>query len=153
LAADRAEFTAEEDRSRDAYATLLVTSRAALRNFRMLRLAFAAGAPDVAEVREAFSHANELASAMSQAAAVAELLGSGRPREKARPIYEKARACADMYQEHSIGMAGLEKALGALPPGRFDPDRAKQLCDVLAAAIEAFADSAHDELAVVTVRG
>lgn len=103
-AADRAEFTAEEDRRRDAYATLLVTARAVLRNFRTLRLAFAAGAPDIAEVREAFGHANELAAEMSQAAAVAELLGTERPSEK-------ARTCADMYQERSIGRAGLEDAL------------------------------------------
>lgn len=64
-AADRAEFTAEEDRRRDAYATLLVTARAVLRNFRTLRLAFAAGAPDIAEVREAFGHATRVNEALA----------------------------------------------------------------------------------------
>jgi hypothetical protein len=125
-----------------------VTARSALRNFRQLRLAYAAGTLDIPEVADAIAQESALAAEMNQAAAVVELLGSGNARQAARDIYKKARSCAELYQERSIGLAGLDKVLGTRGvPYRYDADRAERLCDDLATAIEAFAGTARGEIA------
>lgn len=146
-AADRLEDAAEEARRRDAYASLLIASRAALRNFRQLRLAYSADTPDVPEVTDVVAQSSTLASEMNQAAALAELVGSDDVRQRARAVYEKAKTCAEFYQERSIGLAGLDKVLGTRGlPHRFDAEQAERLCDDLATSIDAFADMARDEV-------
>jgi hypothetical protein len=79
-AADRTEFAAEENRRRDAYAGLLVTSRAALRNLRQLRIAYASGTPNTADVAAVFARGTDVAADMNNATAIAELLGSDEVR-------------------------------------------------------------------------
>jgi hypothetical protein len=150
-AADRTEDAAEAGRQREAYASVIVTSRAALRNFRQLRLAYAAGAPDIPEVTEAITQASTLVVDMNQASAVAELLGSEEARRHARDIYEKAKACAYFYQARSMALAGLEKIRGKPHPAAalFDADEPARLCDDLDAAIDAFADTAREEISGV----
>src|SRR5579862_7976544 len=84
-----------DERQRDSYVTLVATARAALRNFRALRIAFAAGSPDTPEVRQWFGETNRLAADVSHAAVVAELTGSAAAGVHARTVYQKAKACAD----------------------------------------------------------
>jgi hypothetical protein len=145
-AADRTEFAAEENRRRDAYAGLLVTSRAALRNLRQLRIAYASGTPNTADVAAVFARGTDVAADMNNATAIAELLGSDEVRPCAVAIYDKAKACADYYQDASVNAAGLGKAI-RVAPASFDPDYAERLCDELAAAIAAFAAAARNEIA------
>lgn len=145
-AADNAAAAAKSDRQREAYATLLVTSRAALRNFRQLRIAYWADTPDTPEVREAVEQAGALAAELSHATALVELLGSDGTRGSAREIYAKARVCANLYQARSIGLAMIKGGPTNKTPAQFDVDRAQKLCDELDAAIETFADAARDEI-------
>jgi hypothetical protein len=144
--ADRAEAMARDDRRRDAYAAVLVTGRAALRNFRQLTLAYAANTPDTQEVRGVIGTASDIAGSLIEAIAVTELVGSPRVRQLARSIYQKARACSMAYQSHSVLEAQVKTVFSFLPPQKFDAKEAEQRCAELATAIEAFADVARDEI-------
>jgi hypothetical protein len=96
--------TAREDRQRDAYAALLVTARDALRNFRQLRLPYAAGQFSDPAVTEAISEASRLASELGRTVAVAARRGRiGRPPKPACPrppanLRQLAIASADQIQ-------------------------------------------------------
>jgi hypothetical protein len=141
-AADRTAIDADTDRQRDAYVALLVTSRAALRNFQQLRIAYWADTPDIREVREAVGHASAFATELSRDVAVVELLGSGETCNAARELFAKNRKCADMYQARSIGLAMAQDAPD-FTPSPFDADQAQALCADLDAAINAFAHAAR----------
>jgi hypothetical protein len=142
-AAYRALDAAETDRKREAYAELLVTARAALRGFRQLSIAYWADAPDIPQVNDVISQASALASELSHAAAIAELIGSADTRQSAREIYAKARKCADMYQSWAIGVAMVPNEQAR---AQFDIAKAQKRCDELEAAINTFADIAHGEI-------
>lgn len=155
--AEERRSAARQDQQRQAYGDLVKTARLALRNFRQLGLAYAVGTPDTPAVTEAFTQAASLAADMNQAAAVAELVGSPGGRRHARVIYDKAKACADLFQGHELILAALPntsvgKLFGAALPGGigkaipFDASRAGALCDELAAAIDEFIESANTEL-------
>jgi hypothetical protein len=148
---------AREDQQQQAYGELVMTARLALRNFRQLRLAYMADTSDIPAVNEAFSQAASLAADMNRAAALAELVGSPGGRQHARAIYDKARACADVFQCHELILAAVPntitgKLIGpALPEGfskaiPFDAARAKGLCDELEAAIDQFIEAVSIEL-------
>ena len=127
---------------------LLVTARAALRNFRQLRLAYAAGTPDIPEVTDAVTQASALAADLNAATATVELLGSGEARRHARDIYERAKTCAEFYQARSMALAGLEKLTGKPHPSSkvFDAAEAGRLSDHLDSAITVFVGAARDEI-------
>jgi hypothetical protein len=113
---------AQTDRRREAYAELVKTARLALRNFRQLGFAYAADTPDIPAVTEAFTQTASLAADMNQAAAVAELVGSPGGRQRARAIYDKARACAGLFQSRELILAAVPntvtgKLLGSAFPG------------------------------------
>jgi hypothetical protein len=153
----QARMAAQDDQCRQAYAELVKTARLALRNFRQLELAYAANTPDIPAVQEAFSQASSMAAAMNQAAALAELVGSPRGRQHARDIYDRARACADLFQIRELLLAALPntavgKMFGGLFPegfGKaipFDAKKASALTDELATAIDQFIEAVHTEL-------
>lgn len=144
----RATAATQADRRRDAYADLVKTARLALRNFRQLRLAYAASTPDTPEVTEAFTRAGGLAEDLNRAAAVAEILGSDNARTQARAVYDHAKACGDFYQTYSITLAEVQRNLGTkIPVAEFDAGKAAKLCDDLADAIDAFAEAVRQETA------
>jgi hypothetical protein len=151
---------AREDQQRQAYGELVKTARLALRNFRQLGLAYAANTPGIPAVNEALSQAAGLAADMNQAAALAELVGSPGARKQARAIYDKAKACADLFQTRELILAALPNTtLGrllspvasAVPGGirnlvPFDAEKADALCSELATAIDQFIEAANAEL-------
>jgi hypothetical protein len=156
--AEQARTAAQAGRRREAYAELVKTARLALRNFRQLRIAYMADAPDIPAVREAVSQAASLAADMNQAEAVAELVGSPDGRHRAAVIYRKARNCADLFQERELVLAATEAGARKLLTRSlsdqriskqmlFDPGRAKVLCDELGAAIDEFIEAVNMELA------
>ena len=98
---------AREDQQRQAYGELVKTARLALRNFRQLGLAYAANTPDIPAVNEAFSQTASLAADMNQTAALAELVGSPAGRKHARAIYDKATACANLFQIRELLLAAM----------------------------------------------
>jgi hypothetical protein len=100
-----------------------VTSRAALRNFRQLRIAYWADTPDTPEVREALNQTGALASEVSHAVAIVEPLGSDETRKCAREIYAKARVCADLFQARSMSLAMTQTTATRKTPGQFDKYR------------------------------
>ena len=108
---------AREDQQRQAYGDLVTTARLALRNFRQLRTAYTADAPDIAALSETLNQTlnqtTSLAADINKAAALAELVGSPDARKHARAIYDKAKACAGHFQSHEHTLADLyRKALG-----------------------------------------
>lgn len=148
---------AREDQQRQAYSELVVTARLALRNFRQLRVAYMADAPDIPPVREALSETDSLAANMYRAAALAELVGSPAGRKHARAVHDKAKACADLFQSRELNLAAAPntvagKLLGPAIPGGiskvipFDEAKAKVLGDELSAAIDEFIETANTEL-------
>ena len=148
---------AREDQQRQAYGQLVKTARLSLRNFRQLNLAYAAKTPDIPQVQEAFSQTASLAADMNQAAALAELVGSPSGRKYARAIYDKAKACAGLFQGHELYSAALAdspigKTFGPIFPGGmekwvpFDWAKAETLCEELATAIDEFIEAANAEL-------
>lgn len=155
--AEQNRSAAWEDQQHQAYGELVKTARLALRNFRQLRLAYMADTPDIPAVKETFSQTTSLAADMNQAAALAELVGSPGGRQHARAIYDKARACADIFQSHELILAAVPntvtgKLLGLAFPGGiskavpFDAGRAKGLCDELEVAIDQFIEAVSTEL-------
>jgi hypothetical protein len=150
---------AREDQERQAYGELLKTARLALRNFRQLHVAYLADAPNIPAVEEAFSQTASLAADMNQAAALAELVGSPSGRQHARAIYDKARACADMFQGYELFLAAVPftdpvtgKRLGPVYPGGtgkarvFDEAKVNALSAELEAAIDQFIEAVNTEL-------
>jgi hypothetical protein len=142
---------------RQAYGELVTAARLALRNFRQLRIAYTAGAPDIQAVKDALSQTDSLAAEMNKATALAELVGFPSGCKHAREIYEKAKACADLFRGHDLSLAAApsttkEKLLSPAIPGGigkaipFDAGKAKVLCDELAVAIDQFIEAANTEL-------
>jgi hypothetical protein len=155
--AEQNRSAAREDQQQQAYGELVKTARLALRNFRQLRLAYMADTPDIPAVKEAFSQTASLATDMNKAAVLAELVGSAGGRQHARAIYDKARACAGVFQSRELILAAIPntvtaKLLGpAFPEGfskaiPFDAGKAKDLCDELEAAIDQFIEAVNIEL-------
>jgi hypothetical protein len=155
--AEQSRSAAREDQQRQAYGELVATARLALRNFRQLRIAYTAGAPDIQAVKDALSQTDSLAAEMNKATALAELVGSPGGRKHAREIYDKAKACADLFQGHDLTLAAapstiIGKLLGPAIPGGigkaipFDAGKAKVLCDELAVAIDQFIDAVNTDL-------
>jgi hypothetical protein len=152
--------TARQDQQRQAYGELVKTARLALRNFRQLTLAYAADTPDIPAVSEAFTQAFKLADDLNSSGAVAELVGSPGGRKHARAIYEKAKACADLFQVRELVLAALPNTtLGrlfspvasAVPGGirnlaPFNAEQADALCSELATAIDQFIEAVNTEL-------
>lgn len=114
--------------------------------------------PDIPAVKEALSQTASLAADMNQSVAIAELVGSSDGRRHARAVYDKARACADLFQKRELVLAATETAgrrlLGGWIPDQrisrqmlFDHGRAKVLCDELGAAIDEFIEAVNTELA------
>ena len=160
--------SAREEQQRQAYGDLVKTARLALRRFRQVRLAYAAGTPNVTALLETFSQSASLAADVNPAAALAELVGSPGGRRHARIIYEKAVACADLFQSHELivaaapeqflgsALSGLGKAFpfdggkaisfdaGNATP--FDAGKAKVLCDELEASIDQLIETVNTEL-------
>ena len=132
------------------------------RNFRQLGLAYAANAPDIPAVNEAFTQTASLAADMNQTAAIAELVGSPAGRKHARAIYDKAKACANLFQIRELLLAAMPNTAvgklfaGALPrdSGRRSPSkrgrqrrrRPEALCDELESAIDQFIEAVNTEL-------
>jgi hypothetical protein len=153
-------IAARGDQQRQAYGELVRTARLALRNFRQLGLAYAANTPDIPAVNEAFSQSASLAADMNQTAALAELVGSPGARKQARAIYDKARTCADFFQNRELILAALpDTTLGrlfspvasAVPGGianmvPFNAEKADALCGELATAIDQFIEAVNAEL-------
>ena len=139
---DRAAETAHMDRQREAYAALVTTARLALRNFRQLKLAYVAGTPDVPAVRDAFSQAASLSEDLNRVTVVAEMLGSAQARQCAKAIYDKAKACGDLYQAHELKLAGMRRG----GSDSFDAGKADTLCGDLDQAVTAFIDVIRPEL-------
>jgi hypothetical protein len=154
--------TIREDQQRQAYGELVKTARLALRNFRQLGLAYAANTPDIPAVNEVFTQTASLAAEMNQAAALAELIGSPAGRKHARAIYDKAKACANLYQARELFLAAVPNTpvgkllAGELPEGfwkgisletrKAEAKRAEAICDELEAAIDRFIEAANAEL-------
>jgi len=138
--AEQNRTAAREDQQRQAYGELVKTARLALRNFRMLRLAYMADAPDIPPVNEVFNQTASLAADIYKTAALAELVGSPGGRKHARAIHDKAKACADLFQTRELILAAAPNTVTgklpapAVPGGRgkltpFDAARANNLCD------------------------
>jgi hypothetical protein len=147
---------AREDQQRQAYGELVKTARLALRNFRQLRLAYMANTPDIPAVKETFTQTTKLAADLNQTTALAELVGSPTGRQHARAVYDKARACADIFQSHELLLAAIPNTVTgkllapAFPAGMkmipFDADKAKGLCDELETTIDQFIKVVSTEL-------
>lgn len=160
--AEQSRSAAREDQQRQAYGELVKTARLALRNFRQLTLAYAANTPDVPAVNEVFAQTASLTAEMNQAAALAELVGSPAGRKHARAIYDKAKACANLFQIRELLLAALPNTqagkllAGALPEGfwkamplerrKAEAKKAETLCDGLETAIDQFIEAAGAEL-------
>jgi len=160
--------TAREDQQRQAYGELVKTARLALGNFRQLGLAYAANTPDIPAVNEAFTQTASLDAEINQAAALAELAGSPSGRKHARAIYDKAKACANLFQIRELLLAAVPNTpvgkllAGALPEGfwkaipletrKAEAKKAGALCDDLEAAIDQFIEAVSTELAPVIPR-
>jgi hypothetical protein len=148
-AADRADIADRETRRRDAYASLLVTARAALRNFQRIHLAYLAETPDIPEVTEALGEAGAIMADLSRAAALAAMLGSTQMRQHSDAVYDAATACADLYRRYAVA-SGWLKAEGYPDFLKFSGEnwdnRGAKLCDDLAATIQVFTDAAHREI-------
>jgi hypothetical protein len=155
--AEQNSASAREDQQRQAYGELVKTARLALGRFRQLRLAYAADKPNVPAIIETLSQSASLAADLNQAAALAELVGSPGGRQHARIIYQKAAACADLFQGHEPILApasdtplgqvlrpAISAAIGKTIP--FDGRKAKVLCDELEAAIDQFIETVTTEL-------
>ena len=154
--------TAREDQQRQAYGELVKTARLALRNFRQLTLAYAANTPDIPAVNEAFTQTASLAVDMNQAAALAELVGSPAGRKHARAIYDKAKACANLFQIRELLLAAMPNTpvgklfASTLPEGfwkaipletrKAEAKKAEALSDELEAAIDEFIEAVSTEL-------
>jgi hypothetical protein len=139
---ERVAASAHADRQRDAYAALVTTARLALRNFRQLVFVFESGAPDTPAVSDAVNQTADLSEELNRTAAVTEMLSSPEGRRHAKTIYDRAKACGDLYQSQFLRLAGLH--------GRrrepFDSAQARVLCDELGSAIDAFIDVIRPDL-------
>jgi hypothetical protein len=148
--AEQNRATAREDQQRQAYGELVKTARLALRNFRQLHLASMVDRPDTPAVEEAFSQSASLAADLNQAAALAEMVGSAHGRQHARAVYDKARACADLFQRRELRLAAAFRAVGRGVPDSslipFDEQKSNALCGELAAAIDQFIEAVNTEL-------
>ena len=66
-------------------------------------------------VQEAFSQTASLAADMNQAVAVAELVGSANGGKHVGVIYDKAKACAGLFQGHEFYCAALAETPSQKP--------------------------------------
>jgi hypothetical protein len=94
--AEESRSAGREDQQRQAYAELVKAARLALRNFRQLLLLHETGGLNSPDTGDTFNQAIGLAADMSQADAMAELVGSPVGRQNARAVYDKASACTDL---------------------------------------------------------
>jgi hypothetical protein len=135
-------------RQRDAYASLAVTARLALRNDKQLAILYARQGqlPDDSIIRSILARTDTLADELSQAAAVVELTGSEDARKHAAAVYDAAKSAAELYQARSHRLAsgkwsGFVAAIGDV----FDSAEARKRCEALADAIEAFIGAVRGE--------
>ncbi len=96
-----ARAAAREDQQRQAYGDLVTTARLALRNFRQLRIAYTAAAPDIPAVKDALSQTDSLAAEMNKAngslnssAPLADVSTRGRSMTRPRPQISGSRRAA-----------------------------------------------------------
>ena len=99
------------------------TARLALRNFRQLRIAYIADAPDIPAAKEALSQTASLAADMNQAVAVAELADYPDGRHRASVIYRTPTNCADLFQERELVLAATEAGARKLLTRSFSDQR------------------------------
>lgn len=156
--AEQSRSAAREDQQRQAYGELVKTARLALRNFRQLLLFYETDMLSIKAAEDAANQADGLAGDMSQADAIAELVGSPAGRQYARAVYDKARACFDFFLSREFLVApaqnpGAGEVLGDAPPARTEvatasqAGKSKALCDELAVAIDQFIEAVNAELA------
>ena len=95
--------------------------RHTLRNFRQLRLAYMADTPDIPAVQESFSQTAILTGEMNRpSVALAELVSSPEGRRRARSVYNRVAACADLFQTRELFRAApSETAAAKLLGSRF----------------------------------
>lgn len=147
LRAVRASTDADMERRRQAYAQLVASARAVLRNQRQLRHVYASDQSADPEAREVGNRGSELIDALTEAVSLAEIVGSVTAQAGAAAIFDSARATGDMYVARSLELAAAQRQKrrpSALPA--FDADAVDTNTAELDGAIDAFINEVRRDL-------
>jgi len=145
--AERTSSDASTERRRQAYAHLVATARAVLRNQRQLQHAYVLDQSADPEVREVSNHGSELIDALTEAVALIEIVGPATARAGAAMIFDTAKATGDIFVARSLElMAAQRRKRRASKLSDFDVDAVATSTAELSGAIDAFINEARRDL-------